>query len=240
MNTGPFPSRRLAACLIAAGALSLALAVLNGCTTIAGTSSATLVRVIDASQNAPALDAYFGTVPIAFNFVAPSVTNYAVLGAGQATVRVYAHGSTTAAAQLTGMFSAGEQHTVFVTDEGSVYQTSLLTDQSTPAPGGDISFRFLQQANATGPVDIYLLPGGTTIADAKPVLSALAPGAITPYINVAADTYQIVVAPTGTTTGAYKGTAVQYVGGQVRTVLIVDQQLLNSPPVNVLVADDVG
>jgi Domain of unknown function (DUF4397) len=233
-------TRRLAGNLCVVCALSLAAAVLTGCTSVAGSSPVTLVRVIDASSNAPALDAYVSTIPIALNFVGPSVSNYAFLGPGARTVRIDDHGTNTVAADLTGTFSASQQHTVYVTDLGASFTANLLTDQSAPAPDGDVSFRFLQQANATGAVDVYVIPDGTAIKDAKPLFAALAPGVVTPYINIPAGTYDIVIAAAGTTTGAYTSAATAFTAGQVRTLLIVDQRLVSTPPVNVIVANDVN
>jgi len=219
-------------------AASLLLAALGGCTSVAGSSPVTLLRVIDASTNAPALDAYAGTDPIALNFVGPSVSNYAILGPGAATIRLDTQGTHTALAELSGTLLASEEHTIYITDQGTSFQANLLSDQSAAAPAGFVSFRFLQQANATGAVDIYLLPDGAEIADAKPLIASVTPGTNTGYINLPAGTYEIAIAAAGTTKGAYTSSSTAFTSGQARTVLIVDQKLLSSPPVNVLIADD--
>jgi hypothetical protein len=246
MHRFALPWRGVAGCFVAGGALLLILMSLNGCTTVSGSSAATLVRVIDASQNAPALDAYVATVPIALNFVGPSVSNYAFLGPGTATVDVDTNSPHAVVQQLSGDFTAGAQHSIYITDQGTTYTATLLTDQSAAAPGGDVSFRFLQQANSTGAVDIYLVPSGSTLAATKPILSALAAGSVSSYLDVAANTYEIAVAPAGTTitttstnTNVYTSTATAFASGQVSTILIVDQQLVTAPPVTILVANDV-
>ena len=240
MNPAPRISRRLKHSLFLSGLLALILAAVSSCTSVTGSSAVSLVRVIDASSNAPVLDVDVSGTPIALNVAAPSFSNYAYVGPGAATVRLYSHGTSTTLAQISGILAASGQSSVYVTDQGTTFAVSLLTDQSTAAPPGFISFRFLQQANATGAVDIYLLPDGDLIADAKPLIVALAPGSVTQYINVTAGTYDLVVAATGTTKGAYTSTATMFAGGQVRTALIVDQKLLNTPPVNVLIASDVN
>jgi hypothetical protein len=84
------------------------------------------------------------------------------------------------------------------------------------------------------------VPDGTKIDDAKPVLSDLAPGAITVYTNIPVGTYDLIVVAAGTIKNPYTSTATTYSSGQVRTMLILDQQLLNTPPVNVLVANDLN
>ncbi len=240
MNQAPYLTHCRAIRLATICALPFVLASLSGCTSVAGSSPSTRVRVIDASTNAPALDAYVSAVPIVDNIVGPSISNYAFLKPGVSSLTLDAHGTHSVLAQMNGTFAAGKQYSVYVADEGSTFTTQLLTDQNSPAPSGFVSFRFVQQATAAGPVDVYLLPSGTAIADAKPLLSSLAPGAVTPYMNIPAGTYQLAVATAGTTKGAYTGVATAFIGGQVRTILIVDQQLLSTPPVNVLVANDVN
>ncbi len=232
------PFRGLARTLCALGAILLLATMLNGCTTVTGSSPVTLVRVIDASSNAPALDAYVGTIPIAMNIVGPNISNYAYVGLGSATIRLDEQGKKNVLAELSGTLAAGEEHTVYITDKGSTFVATLLTDQSVSAPSGTVSLRFLQQANQTGPVDIYMLPDGADIADAKPLVSALAPGDKTVYLSIPAGTYVLAVAAAGTTKGAFTSTSTVFTGGQVRTMLIVDQKLLNTPPVNVLIAND--
>jgi hypothetical protein len=240
MNSAPRTTRRLGHCLCLSGLLSLTLAAVNGCTSVAGSSPVSRVRVIDASSNAPAFDVDVSGTPIAANVVAPSFSNYAYTGPGAASIRLYAHGTTTTLAQISGVLAPSGQSSVYVTNLGTTFQASFLTDQSAAAPPGFVSFRFLQQANVTGAVDIYLIPDGDEIADAKPLISALPRGSVTQYMNVAAGTYDLVVAAAGTTKGAYTSTATVFSEGQVMTALIVDQQLLNTPPVNVLIANDVN
>ncbi len=214
--------------------------MLCGCESVAGSSPQTLVRLVDASYNAPALDAYVAATPIAVNIGPATVTAYAFLSPGAATVTLDSTGQHTPLVTLTGSFLAGQQHSIYLTDIGAGYQATLLTDQNAPGPAGYVSVRFLQQARNTGPVDVYLVTDGAKLSTAKPVVTGLAAGAVTAYINVPAGTYDVAVTPAGSGTASYTSTAMQLTGGQVRTMLIVDQQIQNAPPVNVIVANDLN
>jgi hypothetical protein len=236
MNLAGMPRHCRAAVVSVLGLLA---SVVCGCTTVAGYQPVSLIRVIDASYKAQALDAYVSTIPIAVNFGGPSISSYATLPPGSAVVKIVPTGKQTVLAQVNGTFLASEQHTVYITDLGTGIQAALLTDQNTAASAGFFSVRFLQQAISTGAVDIYFVPDGSTITDAKPVLSNVPAGTVTAYLNVPAGNYDVVVAAAGTTTGAYTSAATAFSSGQVTTMLIVDQQLLNTPPVNVLIANDV-
>ena len=240
MNLSGSSGKRFAGC-ISFGVLSLAALTLCGCSTLAGSGPTTQLRVIDGAYNSPALDAYASSTPIAVNFGGPSIGNYAFLPPGANTIKIVPTGkSTPVLAQLSGTFLVSQQHTVYITGQGANVEASLLTDQNTAAPAGLFSVRFLQDAVSTGAVDIYFVPDGTMIDDAKPVLSDLAPGAITVYTNIPVGTYDLMVVPAGTIKKPYTSTATTYSSGQVRTMLILDSQLLNTPPVNVLVANDLN
>ena len=219
-------------------AASFAVLLFSGCQSVAGSSSATEVRVIDASYNAPAVSVDIATSPIATNIAQATITNYAILGVGNKTAYIYATGSKTASASIAGSFAAGQQHSVYITDSGSAYTASLLTDQNTAAPSGYVAVRFLQQALTTGAVDIYFIPSGSTITDSTALLTDVAAGTVTTYTNIPTGTYTLVVTATGSTVAKYTSASMTLTSGAVRTMLVMDAQLTSDPPVTVVVGDD--
>jgi hypothetical protein len=218
------------------------LGALSGCQAVQNSApTQTLVRVIDASYNAPAVDVKIGTTPIATNIGAASITNYAFLPPQNTSAYIYPTGSTKSTASAAGTFLVDEQHSVLITDSGASYAASILTDQVTPPPAGDFSFRIVQQAIQTGAVDVYLLSGTTVLADAKPVLSAVAAQTVSAYINVAAGTYTIAVTPTGNIKSAWTSAApVVFSNNQVRSFLVMDAQLTTNPPLTVVIGNDLN
>jgi hypothetical protein len=140
---------------------------------------------------------------------------------------------------------ANESQSVLVTDFNADYQVTVLEDQSTPAPAGHSEFRLINEAPSTGAVDVYFLAGtsATVFATAKPVITGLAVGATSGYVTIPSSTLFMVIAPAGTTlsttlTTIYSSGALALVGGEVRTVLIVDPVLVTQP-VQVYIAKDV-
>jgi hypothetical protein len=227
---------------IAAGILSLAAIALCGCESVVGSAPQTLVRVIDASANANGVDLYDGSTALQYNVGDGTITGYAYVAPGNATLSIHPAGKSTVSSQLAADLAASQQYSVYLTNAGTGYAATLLTDQNTPAPAGYISVRFLDQAPITGPVDIYFIPDGTKLTAAKPVLTAFQPGSVSTYLSIAAGTWDLVVVPTGVTalTSAYVSTPTAYTGGQVRTMLIVDQSMTSVPPVNVIVGSDLN
>jgi Domain of unknown function (DUF4397) len=217
---------------------SCAILLFSGCESVTGSTPQTLVRVIDASYKAPAVDVYAASTPIAINIGGSTITPYALLPPGTFTATVDPRGTKTPGASTSGTFMAGQEHTIFITDASKGFGATVLTDQTSPAPGGFVSLRFIQEAISTGAVDIYLIPDGSVFSDSKPLLTNVVPGTVINYINVPANTVDIVIVPTGATAPKFISSAVAFTGGQVRTLLIVDEQLINNPPVNVVIGND--
>jgi hypothetical protein len=236
------PALAVASVASLAGAL-----LLSGCQTIASSTSVSQLRIIDASYNAPAINIYVGGTQLAGNLGQGSITGYATLApTNNTTVKVTATSSTKSLVTADTSLRAGTSQSVLVSDINAVYQVTVLEDQATPAPSGHSEFRLLNQAPSTGAVDVYFLSGtsATVYATAKPVITGLAVGATSGYVTIPSSTLYMVIAPTGTTlsttdTVIYTSAAFDLVGGEVRTVLIVDP-LLVTEPVQVYIANDVN
>lgn len=230
--------------LLVAAAASLAAALaLTACQNVAGYTQPSLVRVIDASYIAGAVNVYVENTMLASNIDQGIITGYGTLPAnGDALVKVTAAtgGATLVSTDVT--LLAGKQHSIFLTDNGvspTSYTVTALEDQQTPAATGHSAFRFLNQAPKVGPVDIYMVPTGSTLANTVPLVTALPVGSTFGYFSFTSQTVTMVIVPTGTTTLQYTK-SLGLTGGEVMTVLIVDTQLTSNPPVEVFVANDLA
>ncbi|HUA97632.1 MAG TPA: DUF4397 domain-containing protein [Terracidiphilus sp.] len=228
---------------VAAAGLGAAAFGISACENVASYTQPSLVRVIDASYIAPAVDVKVEGQIIASNLGQGTITSYATLPAtGDAIIDVTAATGGSTLVNSQGTLLAGHQHSVFITDNGAAstgYEVTVLEDQQTPAPSGQSEFRFLNQAPETGAVDVYMVPSGATLADSVPLVTALAVGSSAGYVSMASQTVTMVITPTGVTTPKYTSSSMALTGGEVRTVLILDTKLTSNPPVTATVADDV-
>ncbi|MDR3749953.1 MAG: DUF4397 domain-containing protein [Terracidiphilus sp.] len=230
--------------LAIAAAASLALAFgLSACENVATYTQPSLVRVIDASYIAPAVNVTVEGTILAGNIGQGSITPYGTLTAStNASIKVTAATGGKALVTTNGTLLAGHQHSIFLTDNGAAatsYEVTILEDQQVAAAGGHSAFRFLNQAPKTGAVDVYMIPSGTTIANTIPIVTALPVGSTAGYISFTSQTVTMVIVPTGLLTPKYTSSSLALTGGEVRTVLIVDTQLTSNPPVEVFMANDV-
>jgi len=227
---------------IAGASLALALGI-TACTNVAGFSQPSLVRVIDASYIAPAINVTVEGVLIAGNIGQGTITDYGTITpANNAQIKVTAATGGAVLVSSNGTLLSGHEHSVFITDNGvspTLYTVTVLEDQQISAAQGHSAFRFLNQAPKTGGVDVYMIPAGTTLANTIPLVVNLPVGNTAGYISFTSQTVTMVITPTGTLTPKYTSTPISLTGGEVRTVLIVDTQLTSNPPVEVFIANDV-
>ncbi len=220
---------------------------LLGCGNVnSSTRQVAALRIIDASPDAGGLDVYgnataltynvgFGTVS-SYIFFTPATYTFAAKQAGTQTVLTSAHGS----------LLQNTQYTLLVGNVAAGLQTLLLTDQSQPAPSGQVALRFIDQATRAGAVDVYLVVQGGSLPASVPIATGLTfngTASAPRYINVPGGVYSMVVVPSGTvpvatTVTSYTGAMVSYPAGSVRTLLILDQQLASAPGVQVVTAND--
>jgi hypothetical protein len=230
--------------------LAVLLLALPGCQTITGVSTSAQVRIIDASPDAPGLDIYQGGTAMAYNLGFGTVSSYVSVSPGTSTVTSDTAGTKQVLTTAGATYAASAQYTVLIGNVAANLEEKVLTDQSLPAPSGQISMRVLDQATRySGGVDVYLVPSGSTLATAAPILTNVLFNSNSGYINVPAGTYTIVLLPTGTvptdasgttpaTVPIYSGAATTYSVGAARTVLLLDNQVLTTPGFQVVIARD--
>jgi hypothetical protein len=85
-----------------------------------------------------------------------------------------------------------------------------------------------------------MVPAGTAIANAVPLVTNLPVGGPVSYVSFQAQTVTMIITPTGVTTSAYTSNPIPLIGGEMRTVLIMDSKLTSNPPVTATMADDAG
>src|SRR5258705_4683905 len=230
---------RTAARLIAAIAV---LGTLTGCQAIVSSAPEAHVRIINAPPDAPRLDLYQDSNALAFNLDFGTVTSYIRLAPGAYNITANTAGTRQVLSAAKTTFTTSGQYTVLIGNTAASLQQLTLTDQSQPAPPGQAALRFINQATRAAAVDIYLIPAGQKISAISPLVTGIAFGANTGYLNVPAGTYSLAMLPAGTIAGStiatYTGPQVTYPAGAVRTVIFIDSSPVTAPGIKVIAAND--
>jgi hypothetical protein len=240
MSFSPSYLVRQAARLASTAALLVAL---SGCQAVVNNAPSSQVRVINASPDAPSLDLYQGGNPVAYNLGFGAVTSYVPVIPGTYTIAANSAGTRQAVSSSRAALAASAQYTVLIGDVAGNLQQLILTDQNHPALPGQVSLRFIDQATRVPAVDIYLVPAGQKLTATSPTVTDIAFGANTGYLSVPTGAYTLAMLPTGTlpastTAPTYTGTQITYPSGAARTIVLIDQQLLTTPGLQVVTAED--
>jgi hypothetical protein len=219
------------------------LGTLSGCQAIVSSPSLSQVRIITASPDAPGLDIYEGTTALTYNLGFGTITSYVPINPGTYTISADTSGTKQVLVSAKGTFAASGQYTVLIGNSAANLQEVILTDQGKAAPSGQISLRFIDQATSVSAMDVYLIPAGQKLTGVTPVFTNLSFPTNTGYLNIPTGTYTLVLVPTGTiptstTVATYTGPQVTYTGGSARTIILLDQQLVTTPGLQVITADD--
>ena len=231
---------RLAVILVAAVGLS-------GCQSIS--TNAAQLRVIDASPDSGAIDSYQNTSALAYNLGFGTMTSYVPMSPGVYNLAADKAGTRQTLVVSTDTLVAGKQYTEIIGSSLVNMQQTVLLDQSSPAPAGQIAVRLVNEVTRSGAVDVYLVPMSGRLVNTAPIAIDLSFGDNSGYINVPNGTYAIDVVPTGTTLATstvtlLSGAQVEYASGAVRTIVLIDQETLAaqhaalSQGVQAIVADD--
>jgi hypothetical protein len=200
-------------------------ALLTGCQGIQmGTAQ---LRVIDAAADAGPLDTFGNSQGLAYSLGYGSLTSYMPTSPGLATLTAARSSTGQTLVQTTAHLLAAHQYTEIISGSVATMQTTVLQDQTWPAPAGQVALRFFHAAVHAGSVDVYLVSRNGRLAATAPLATNLSFRANTGYLAVPVGTYAIDVVPAGTvptnsTVTQLSGPQVAYDSGAVRTVVLID------------------
>lgn len=202
---------------------------LSGCQgmTVTGLRESAQVRVIQASPDAPPLDLYLGENALAYNLAFGARTTYVPVSQGNYLLHADVAGTRQALGTTSSALLAGRQYTAIVGDSLGSLRLLLLPDQAHPAPAGEAALRLVDQAFRSGPLEVYLVPSGSTPASSS-MLPAMNFGAVESYRNIAAGSYSLTVLPAGAAPGSglsplFTGPQMSLASGSVRTIVLLDR-----------------
>lgn len=224
-------------------ALAALILPLTACQGIVGTSTPAQVRIIDASPDAPPLDIYQGPAPLAYNLALGTITSYVPIAPGAYPVLADTAGTRQHLISAPATFLPGSQYTVLLGNYSNSLHELILKDQTQPAVFGQADLRLVHQSTRAGALDLYLVPIGSTILTAHPLLIGFAFNANSGYLHLPTGTYTLIALPTGTTPTvstptSYTGSAILYDSGSAHTIVLIDQPLDTTPGIQAIIAND--
>jgi len=183
---------------------------------------------------------YGGTTPS--SLPSPATANYSAILVGDRSIVLQRTADpTVTVAQLSFTIAQDVDHTVYATGgTGGGPITGWMTSDPTPAPAaGQVAVRIVNMSPTGGALDFFVTAPGADLSTATPTAANLAYHGESPYVNLAAGTYQIRAVPAGTP-AATRSTAVvltftppatpaPFPAGTARTIVAADAAAGGSP-----------
>jgi len=192
------------------------------------------VRIIDTSPDAPAIDIRQTASAGLYNVAFGTISSYIPLPPGAYTQTAYTAGTRQQLAAVQASFLDGAQYTVLTGNTAAALQMTILRDQSTPAPAGQVALRILNQTTRRGAYDLYLLPAGSPLTAAVPLASRAGFGTNTGYRNLPSGAYSILAFRAGSiptiASPLFTGAQTVYPSRAVRTLILIDHAQQSGAP----------
>jgi uncharacterized protein DUF4397 len=160
--------------------------------------------------------------------------SYHSVSSGSHKFELFATGTTTNP-YINASVSLGSGDTTVIAEGQFGSQSNALglapyTDNNTTPTTGNAELRIIHASPTAQHIDVYIVPNGNGISGVNPQISSLAYPNASSYQTLSAASYDVIMTVSGTQnilanlTGTYNLTA-----GQIRTIVVIDQQTSGGP-----------
>jgi hypothetical protein len=193
-----------------------------------GGGTGTQLRVLNASPDETSVQVVVDGAAVGSALAYAANTGYQPVKAGTRQFAIEATGTTTNLVPNDATLSLGSQTetTIILAGYSTGLQGLALTDDNTTPPSGTINIRMVNAMPSLGPVDVYVVPPGTTLSSVTPTFPSLTFAAPSNYVNLSIGSntnYEIYFTPPGNSAFTYMDSGpLSFSSGQNRTVVGVN------------------
>jgi hypothetical protein len=173
--------------------------------------AASLLKVVHASPDAPAVDLYLDGVLTGSNLTFPNNTGYLSIPAGTRALKVTVAGTMTTAISADLIFDAGKNYSVFAVNQVANIEALALQDDLTAPMAGKAHVRFVHLSSDAPAVDI-------TTKDGTVVFPNISFKKFTNFLPLNSGSYDLQVRLAGTSTVVLDLNGVRLDSGKIYTV----------------------
>ena len=155
------------------------------------------LRLVHASTGYDALDLYVDDQRVQRDVVYGASASYAEVDPSKTATRITRAGSSAALFSSTPALARGKQYSLVAYGAEGAFRAVLLDDNAREPDRGDAWLRVLNAAPEAGPVDVYLTPADTALADAEPLVANAAAGTATAFAIADAASWRLRVTAAG-------------------------------------------
>jgi hypothetical protein len=187
-----------------------------------GGGSPAMLRLLQASPDAPPVNVLIDGVAVAFNLAYGNDTGYLSVKPGRRHVQVVPGSGGSPIFDQTISLASSSSQTVLLTGHAAGIQSVMLND-AVPTIVANSGYVRLVDASATmGAADAYLVPAATSIVGVKPVAAGMTFDQSTGYQVIVDGNYQIFMTTPGTATAVLSTGPLSLAAAQNQTVVVLD------------------
>jgi hypothetical protein len=116
----------------------------------------------------------------------------------------------------------GSLTTMVATGDAANITGVTFNDENAVVTSGDASIRVINASPSMGAADVYIVPAGTSIANASPTIANLAFKAATSYTDIAPGSYEVFLTSPGTKSTFTSTGTITLTVNQIRTLIAID------------------
>lgn len=181
------------------------------------------VRVVHAAPETAELDVYVeDELRTVLDYA--EVSNRFTVGAGERRVELRLSGETAALIDLRQDLESGGRYTILAAGGAGDIQPILLQDDPAPADTGETRVRFVHAAPTAGPLDVYIGEPGTELTEQSALLTNVAFGESSPYLDLESGTYRVRATAAGTLTLVIDQPLLVLSSNRVITIVAMDTE----------------
>lgn len=198
------------------------------------------LRVIHASPDASAVDIVVDGETALSGVEYLDSSDYLEVAEGEHEIAIVPTDGDQALFITTVELDENESYTVvavgYAAAEGEDFDVLLLNDDAAPEEDG-FAARVVHAAPSVGEVDVYIVPGGTELEEATPVLVGMAFPEVSEYLPVEAGDYDVTVTLSDETEAAIGPVSISPEAEQALTFIAVEAEG-GGEPYDILVLED--
>ena len=193
-----------------------------GCGGGSGSGTAAMLRLVQASPDAPAVNVLIDAKSVAVNLAYGNDTGYLSVKAGSRHIQVVPVSGGAAIFDQTISFTSSTNQTLLLTGTSAAIQAVTLNDTAPTVVANSGNVRVVNASATMGTADVYIVPAGSSIVGVTPVTAGLAFDQSTGYQLTAAGSYEVFMTTPGTTRAFLSSGPISLTASQNQTIVALD------------------
>jgi hypothetical protein len=179
------------------------------------------IRFVQATPSEGAVNVLIdSTTSATINYGAAS--GYVTVTSGSRHIQMEPNGSATTFIDQNLSLGTGSLTTMVATGDAANITGVTFNDENAVVTSGDASIRVINASPSMGAADVYIVPAGTSIANASPTIANLAFKAATSYTDIAPGSYEVFLTSPGTKSTFTSTGTITLTVNQIRTLIAID------------------